>query len=204
MIEDYKKITIDSYNKMARPFAEKFRGLLDLTRRYEFTLFEKLVPGKKILDLGCGGGDHSAYYAEKGYDVTSVDLSEGMIALCKEKGLKDVRIMDIEDIDFPNNTFDGVWAVSSLLHVPKKKFKKVVDDIHRIMKDNGILYVCVKEGDGEEIHLDENFGTKRFFSKWREDELKEQFKDRFEFIESRHVKVPGKSWTWIQAFFRKN
>jgi SAM-dependent methyltransferase len=197
-MENYKEETINHYNQNAKKLSEKFKDLMDLSRRNEFPKFIELLKGKKILDLGCGAGDHSLYFKEKGLDVVSIDISEKMIELCKEKGI-DAKIMDIENLQFENKTFDGIWSVTSLLHVPKSKIKDVIKKLHDILKDDGILYVCVKEGNGE--GLLEHTNTKRFFSFWQEQELIDTFKDNFELIENKKIQL--KDTIFIEMFFKK-
>jgi ubiquinone/menaquinone biosynthesis C-methylase UbiE len=197
---DYKKKTIESYNQNAKELSEKFKELMDLKRRYEFQRYIDLLKGNKILDLGCGSGDHSLYFKERGLDVTAIDLSEEMIKLCKEKGIK-ALVKDIENLDFQNKSFNGVWAVTSLLHIPKSKIKNVIEKLSLILKDGGILYVCVKEGKGEDFVKDKFGNTSRFFVFWEEDEFMELFKDYFVLIENKKVQL--KSTVFLQAFFRK-
>ena len=150
------------------------------------------------MDLGCGSGDHSLYFKKQGFDVTSIDLSQEMIGLCKEKGLN-VFLMDIEDLQFRNDSFDGIWAVTSLLHIPKSKLSKLIKKFGAILKAAGLLYVCVKEG-REDGLVEDKFG-KRFFAFWEEEELKELFDEHFVLIESEKVKL--KSTVFLQMFFRK-
>jgi cyclopropane fatty-acyl-phospholipid synthase-like methyltransferase len=59
----------------------------------EFVLEElRLRPGSTILDVGCGTGRHSVELAKRGYEVTGIDISSGMLAEAKkaaeESGLK--------------------------------------------------------------------------------------------------------------------
>jgi len=60
----------------------------------ECNLIEKIMheygkkTGKKILDLGCGTGSHAVILAERGYDVTGVDISQGMLDLANKKKKK--------------------------------------------------------------------------------------------------------------------
>ncbi len=82
-MDNYKKETINSYNKNSKELSRKFRKLFDLKRRRDFSVFFDLLSGNKILDLGCGSGDHAYYFSKKGLDVTCVDLSEKMIESCK-------------------------------------------------------------------------------------------------------------------------
>jgi len=197
---DYKKITIDSYNQKAREFSKKFKEFTDLNRRYEFQRFIDLLNGKQILDLGCGSGDNSLYFKEKGLDVTAIDLSEEMIKLCKEKGIN-AFLMDIENLEFEDKSFDGIWAATSLLHIPKSKLSKVIEKLNAILKDDGILFVCVKEGEGEELVYDKITSTKRFFAFWKEEELKKLFDNYFVLLESEKVQL--ENTVFLQLSFRK-
>lgn len=197
---DYKKKTIESYNQNAKELSEKFKDLMDLNRRSEFQRFIDLLKGNKIIDLGCGSGDHSLYFKERGLDVTAIDLSEEMIKLCKEKEIK-AFVKDIEDLDFQDKCFDGIWAVTSLLHITKSNLKDVIKKLNLILKDEGILYVCVKEGEGEYLIEDKSGNTSRFFAFWKEDEFINLFEDYFVLIENKKVQL--KNTIFLQAFFRK-
>ena len=79
------------------------------------------VDGKTLLDLGCGAGENSVYFARKGARCTATDYSPGMV----EKALKlaaansvqiEARTMNAMDIEFPDNTFDIVYAANLLHH----------------------------------------------------------------------------------------
>lgn len=197
-MEDYKQKTVDSYNKNIKKITEKFTKLTDVQRRYEFNRFIELLKGKKILDLGCGGGDHAQYFKEQELDVTAIDLSEEMIKICKQKGLNAIQ-MDIEKLEFEDNAFDGIWAVTSLLHVPKTKIDSVLQKLNKILKKEGILYVCLKEGEGEKMINDQS--GNRFFAFWTQEEMK-LFQKYFELIELKKAQV--NQTTFIQAFYKKN
>ncbi len=197
---DYKKKTIDSYNENAKEFSIKFKELMDLKERTEFERFINLLKGDKILDLGCGSGDNSLYFKEKGLDVIGIDLSEKMIELCKEKGIE-AFVCDIEDLPFNSKSFDGIWAVTSLLHIPKSRIRNVITKLNLILKEEGIMYVCVKEGEGEGLLEDKSKATSRFFAFWKEDEFFKLFEDCFFLIENRKVKL--NNTIFLQAFFKK-
>lgn len=203
-LPEYKRLTIESYDKHASAFAEKFKGLLELHRRDEFGRFMALLgPNKDILDVGCGGGDHAKYFLDLGYRVTGIDISEKMVALSREKGI-DARVMDLEAMSFPHQSFDGIWAVTSLLHVPKKRMPMVVDKLHAVLRDNGFLYVCMKEGETEGLVRDENDpATQRYFSFYEDFELEQLFREKFDILPYRDVRMPVKKTVFLQLFFRK-
>lgn len=199
-MDDYKEQTIASYNQNSQRFAKKFSRLTDANEREEFAEFIELLAGTRVLDLGCGAGEHAQYFASHGLDVTCVDLSEEMINICKKRGL-DARQMDIEDLDFPDASFDGIWAVTSLLHIPKKRIGRVVEQLHRIMRADAVLYVCVKQGEGERFVKDADAETKRYFVFYEPEELRSHFSEFFEVIETRKTALG--STTFLQVFFRR-
>ncbi|MFZ4461565.1 MAG: class I SAM-dependent methyltransferase [Patescibacteria group bacterium] len=45
--------------------------------------FLKVIPGRRIVDLGCGSGRDVRYFREAGYDAIGVDISSGLVDLCK-------------------------------------------------------------------------------------------------------------------------
>ena len=155
---------------------------------------------ERNLDLGCGAGDHVSFFEEQGFDVTGIDISSEMIVLCKKKNLN-VQVMDIEDLTFEKESFDGIWAVTSLLHIPKNNLSLVLEKINSILKENGVLYVCLKKGQGEYFISDNESGEKRFFSFWEKEELLDFFGKYFDFIEFREGKL--KTTIFLEVFFRK-
>lgn len=200
-MEQRKKKTLESYNVNTKELAEKFKRFMELSKP-ELERFTELVNGKKILDLGCGAGDHAIYLSERGFDVTCIDLSKEMIKICIEKGLKKTYIMDIEKLNFKEDSFDGVWAVTSLLHIPKSKVPKVIKSLYKLIKDEGVLYVCLKEGEGEQI-IEDKYGknTVRFFSFWKKEELIRELAAYFAPIESK-TELTGHT-VYIKIFFKK-
>lgn len=183
---DHKAFTIQSYNQNAHQFSKKCKNLTNLTRRPEFKRFQELLQGPTILDLGCGSGEHSLYFQRQELIVKVIDLSQEMIKNCPEKGLN-VQLIDIKHLTFNDNSFDGIWAVTSLLHIPKEGINKVITKLAQILKKDGILYVCMKQGTKEELIKDQDGNTKRFFTYWQETEIKERFKNQFVFLESSMV-----------------
>jgi len=201
MSEEYKGRTMESYDKHSKYHTRRFGKLFDAYKRKEFGKFLELVPkGARVLDLGCGGGDHAAYFSENGLDMKCVDLSEGMIRLARKKGL-DAEIMDIEDLKFEDSSFDGVWAVTSLLHLEREIIPGVVKKLSKILVRRGLLYTCVKEGKGEEFLPDEHDETTgRRFVYWQEQAWHDQFRGKFKLLDFDRNKVGNT--VFLESFFR--
>jgi MPBQ/MSBQ methyltransferase len=114
----------------------------------------------KILDVGCGIGGTSRYLANKVGDkgtVTGITLSKEQVKrgmqLAKERNIPnvDLRVMDALNMEFPDNSFDVVWACESGEHMPDKK--RYVEEMTRVLKPGGKIVIatwCQRDGEFEE------------------------------------------------------
>lgn len=106
----------------------------------------ELPAGAHVLDLGCGGGWHSARLRDAGFAVTSVDASAGLAAEAKRRWDIDVRVMRFDELDFAD-AFDGVWASASLHHANAEDLPGVFAAIHRATKRDGVFHATLKVGE---------------------------------------------------------
>ena len=94
--------------------------------------------GKKILDIGCGMGQHARQYADRGADaVLGIDISANMLAYAREHNSGSnirYRQLAMEDIDTIDETFDLV--TSSLVFDYTEDFDGLMRKIHRLMKED--------------------------------------------------------------------
>lgn len=180
---DYKDLTKQAYNQFADDFEDKFESYLEKNLKDKLSDFLADVPkGGKILDLGSGPGNYAINFKRLGFQVLCIDNSEEMIKRCKEKGLP-AMVMDFEKLDFPEKSFDAVWAYTSLLHVPKKNIPEILKKISKIMKDQSILLLGMKYGEGEGFREQEKYpGTKRWFSLYTKEELESYLTPLFEIL----------------------
>lgn len=172
----------------------------------ELQEFARLVGrGGKVLDLGCGAGVQARQLKMAGLDVVGLDLSPKMIEFAKRKNPDcEFLVGDIENLNFKENYFDGVYARGSLLHIRKRNISKVLTDIFNILKKGGFLYLALKEGEGEGVIESEKYGkkVKRFFSFFSVQEISNYLNDAgFEVLSSSNW--AGKDINWIHLFARK-
>ena len=137
-------ITINYYNKNAADYAcdtsdLEFSGIQDMFLEY-------LKDGAAILDFGCGSGRDSKYFLQKGYQVTALDGSAKLCRIAEEKTGIPVIQMDFNDFD-EQDKYDGIWACSSILHLPGQKLKSVLIHMEKALHDGGIIYTSFKYGD---------------------------------------------------------
>lgn len=105
----------------------------------------KLRKGSYILDLGCGSGRDTKAFLEKGYRVDAVDGSKELCRLASEyTGIK-VKNMFFQELS-ETDRYDGIWACSSLLHLPVDELAEVMKKMVIALKENGIIYTSFKYG----------------------------------------------------------
>ena len=138
--------TINFYNQNAENFIANTQNA-DMHPTQERFL-RLLDANTSILDFGCGSGRDTKYFLEKGYQVTATDGSSELCRLASEfTGIK-VKEMLFQELDAMNQ-YDGIWACSSILHLPKKELLPVIWKMCEALKDNGIIYTSFKYGDFE-------------------------------------------------------
>ena len=103
------------------------------------------LAGKRILDVGCGGGLLSEGMAARGADVTGIDLSEKPLGVAKlhllESGQKvDYRKIAVEQLaDEMPGAFDAVTYLEMLEHVPNPS--SVITACARLVKPGGQVFL---------------------------------------------------------------
>ena len=140
--------TLDYYNENAKDY---FNTSLNADMNVVYENFLKHIGiGKYILDFGCGCGRDSKYFLDNGYKVECIDGSEKLCHLAREYLNHEVKCMRFEDLS-EIEKYDGIWACSSLLHIPKNEFKGILIKLRDALKNCGILYISLKNGSGEEF-----------------------------------------------------
>jgi SAM-dependent methyltransferase len=128
----------------------------------------------RLLEIGAGTGQDSVFFQDHGLEVVATDLSSTMVAYCREKGI-DARVIDFLHLNFPPASFDAVYALNCLLHVPNADLPVVLQAIREVLRPGGLIFLGVYGGQGDEgIAKDDIHDPPRFFS-WRTDEQIQQF-----------------------------
>jgi trans-aconitate methyltransferase len=194
------KVTIDTYNKSAKLYAEKFAGVGPRTKGIDRTFAELGLENPRVLELGCGDGRDAAYICEKTTQYKGIDLSVEMVMLAKERLLKgEFEVADICEYGF-DDQIDVVFAFASLLHLDKSSFSSVLARSHEALSENGLFWLVVKEGEykGAEKIMD-SWGERIFYF-YEVEDIKEMAKG-YEILFSRFV-ANGKT-NWLNVLLRK-
>lgn len=202
-----KLITLNSYDASAEKYAKNTENFHP---KEEAEKFLSLLPKKaKILDIGCGPGRDAKLFLSHGFDVTGIDISSKMIQVAKENAPGgSFQVMDIESLNFPSETFDGIWANNSLLHIPKKNMPFVFQKMCEALKPNGILYVSLKQSEESEALMPDSRykGLEKFWAFYDQSELLTLLnKTNFQIIDTNIVekKRPYETHNLIRIFARK-
>ncbi len=137
----------------------------------------------KVLDIGTGAGFDAKYLSDHNCEVISIDLSEEFLKIAKEIAPKVQFIkMDARGLNFEDNSFDGIWASASLLHLPKNEILSVLKKIYSILNDDGIFFIGMKKGEGEKFVENSSKGVLkndiRYYSFFSKDELEKYLRER--------------------------
>ena len=156
--------TIDYYNLNAENFIESTQNV-DMHHAQDRFL-QLLDENASILDFGCGSGRDTRYFLDKGYRVTATD---GSAELCRWASdftgieVKEMLFGELDEIDI----YDGIWACSSILHLPKNELLLVIRKMCDALKSTGVIYTSFKYSDFEGVR------NGRYFTDFTDDSFKE-------------------------------
>lgn len=117
------KSVIDDYDDIAEEYADEFYE--DPSNRKYIDRFLQSLNGRGILDAGCGVGQDCKYMQEKGFETIGIDLSRGMLEVAKERYPQGrFQLMDMANIAYPDNTFDGIVSIAHYFTFQLKCYHK--------------------------------------------------------------------------------
>lgn len=135
--------TLNYYNNCADEFYQNTVTVEFATMQNIF--LAKLKKNAYILDFGCGSGRDTKYFFDNGYAVDAID---GSVELCKLASeytgitVKNMFFQELAEV----NKYDGIWACSSILHLPVEELTDVMRKMVTALKINGIIYTSFKYG----------------------------------------------------------
>jgi SAM-dependent methyltransferase len=108
-----------------------------------------------VADIGCGPGHVACYLHDRGVRVVGIDLSPRMIE-CARKLHPTIEFQqtDMEALPVPNETWAGLVAFYSLIHVPRERVVATLREFRRVLRPRGLLLLAFHIG-AEVVHLDE-------------------------------------------------
>lgn len=159
---------------------------------------------RRVLEIGAGTGKDGAFFRDHGLDVTCTDLSPAMVQHCQSKGLT-AYVMDFLSLNFPPASFDAVYALNCLLHVPKHDLPAVLDRVASLLKPGRLFYIGVYGGrDWEGIAPFDWHDPKRFFAYYTDDQLRNAVIPFFNVVTFDRIRVdPNDEYHFQSLMLRK-
>ena len=109
---------------------------------------DRLAPGARILELGCGAGKDAAHMLKRGFAVVPTDGSAAMARKAQERlgiAVQTLRFSQLEAVE----DYDGVWAHASIHHQPFASLPGILARIARAMKPGAWHFANFKLGTGD-------------------------------------------------------
>lgn len=112
-----------------------------------------LTPGARILDVGAGAGEYSLYFAEKGYRICALELSETNIEAFRKKIKPEHQIELVQgnavDLSrYEDGSFDAVLLFGPLYHLHREHDRqRCIAEAKRVCKPNGTLFFAFISND---------------------------------------------------------
>jgi len=171
-------------------------------RQQFFTLLQQ--EGKtSLLEIGAGTGKDSLFFKDNGLRVVCTDLSPAMIDLCREKGLE-AYVMDFLNLDFTPASFDAIYALNCLLHVPGADLPSVLQKIRDLLRPGGLFFLGVYGGiEKEGINESDYHKPPRFFSHHTDEFMQHVTARFFELVSFKAIALPGKTMHFQSMILRR-
>jgi cyclopropane fatty-acyl-phospholipid synthase-like methyltransferase len=112
-------------------------------------LFSRFVPkGRKVLEIGAGGGDEALALQNAGYDIIATDYVDKFVELLQEKGLPAI-LLDAKEGRLPAN-IDAIYANAVFVHFSPKELSLFLERAKRSLVNEKVLFMSVIKGEGHE------------------------------------------------------
>jgi len=120
--------------------------------RFHNIYLKQHIPSGRVLDYGCGSGNNSIFYIEKGYETYGVEVVDSALELIKanlERGHHDNRLAerfliippDSSVLPFKSSFFDVIISNQVLYYLPSKEhIKRVCKELARCLRPGGIVF----------------------------------------------------------------
>jgi ubiquinone/menaquinone biosynthesis C-methylase UbiE len=175
---DYVHIE-ETYDRGSRDYGDYFKTPHQFIEPERQQFIQRLSAGSKILDCGCGPGMDTEKFSQLGYNVTAIDLSERFVSLTKERvQTATVKKMDMRHLEFPQASFDGLWASFSLLHIRASDIEQTLSGFRRVLRPHGLLFAAVHRGPKTEWVKTTISGMERdtYVQEWVQTEIEDVFR----------------------------
>jgi len=136
------------YSKRAKEY-EKIYHRDDPVRQSEQIKIAEMIKdvfqNREVLEIACGTGYWTVFLSEVTKSITAIDNSDEVLTIARSKHYKNPIIFQKSDayqLPFGNLSFDGGMANFWFSHVPKEKIQAFLDEFHRALKNDAIVFMA--------------------------------------------------------------
>ena len=147
-----------SYDEVAAEYTRRIADELD-HKPFDRDLLDRFAaifgPGDTVCDIGCGPAHIARYLSQRGVNVIGLDVSREMVAQARALNPDlEIRQGDMLGLDVPNESWAGIVAFYSIIHIPRAEVVSALSELARCLRPGGRLLMSFHIGD-EVVHLDE-------------------------------------------------
>ncbi|QOR64974.1 methyltransferase domain-containing protein [Cytobacillus suaedae] len=157
--------------------------------------FNKGLAPKKVLEIGSGPGRNAIYMAQKGCNVTALDISENAIQWAKERANKneveiDFQCVSLFEFEFVPHSYDFIYDCGMFHHIAPHRRLTYLEILKKALKKGGHFGIVCFNTEGALATSDWDIYTERSLKGgigYTEERLKEIFNEDFTIIEFRRM-----------------
>jgi SAM-dependent methyltransferase len=166
-LEQIAALTLAHYNQRAEDFRA---GTRDHDVRQNIDALLRHITSESpfvILDFGCGPGRDLKTFCDLGHVAIGLDGAERFAQMARADTGCEIWQQDFLKLDLPADHFDGIFANASLFHVPSREIPRVLRQLHRALKPDGILFCSNPHGANVEGWNSGRYGAYHDLETWR-------------------------------------
>jgi SAM-dependent methyltransferase len=174
-----------------------------IAERQQFLALLQREGKTTLLEVGAGTGQDSLFFQENGMHVVCTDLSTAMVELCREKGLEAYE-MDFLSLDFPPASFDAIYALNCLLHVPTSDLPAVLRKLRELLRPGGLFFLGVYGGvEQEGVYEDDSHKPPRFFARHTDEFMQRATAPYFDLVSFKAISLNDKIFHFQSMILRR-
>lgn len=147
--------TLKAYSDKANEYSDDWSSQPEPSDMYEL-LTKYFVKNGNTADIGCGNGRDAKWLADQGFTVKGYDFSSELLEIAKKANPQiEFHKAILPALAEIKEKFDNILCETVLMHLPQTEIPQAIENLLRILKPQGILYLSWRVTDGQDIrHTD--------------------------------------------------
>jgi len=204
---DYQQVITTLRTAYSRESAERRdnaeKEAWKVAERQQFLALLQQEGRATLLEIGAGTGKDSLFFRDNGLRVVCTDLSPAMVNFCREKGLE-AHVMDFLNLDFPPASFDAIYALNCLLHVPTRDLPAVLQKLHDLLRSGDLFFLGVYGGfEKEGLNEQDYHVPPRFFSHHTDEFMLQVTAPFFDLVSFKAIPLQSKLFHFQSMMLRR-